>query len=1203
MLTRLAVPIAFVGASLWGSSLTHAAAAEPARASYFADAPEDALIRKLEPGAGCSLVLPDTPASALAKRLRVRATHTTEIAAVDPLTGLAMRQRQRWLPEFGIVLIDSTLVNQSKTARSVKSIRVGDWTFRAADTQDSLRYRTLTYRNAQWYGSTFWTGPDWTRVGKDWHHPGHNTPSVRRFVAPHDGRVAVSGRVYKADTKNGGGDGVRLFVCHRDRVVWNAEINGDDAKGVEPNLTFDVREGDRIRFIVHKRGHIYCDTTRWDPVITYADGRQFRASKGFAAKRQGAGGWFYEMEMDPGGKTGLPRLYAFGRGFALREESLSLGRQVRLSHEDALPVFVLADGGDRSGVALALAAKEPWRLQAALASDGRLAVRLIHREQDADWAIAPGQSVKLPRVVFGAYSGPWAAGMALIQRLLASGRSDLRLEGITEEIAATFRRATATRPTGSPALDLWAMVQADWHRQDKIEDQAASYTAAAARHMEQSRQLIERLRSEHGRALLADEAARLEQFEALMRQSERDLAGWRGLYFRVRWLKREIALANPLMRFGPMLFVKRVPTSYSHLVMQYFGWRARPGGGLFVLDRPGRSLAARDILDGRLAGGCVLEPCLSYDAKRVVFSFVKCPEKALQPGPILNDVDVGFYHIYEVNVDGTGLRQLTSGPYDDLMPAYLPDRGIVFCSTRRRGYARCFGGQFSRRWHVYTLHRMDADGKNLRTLSRHDTNEWFPAVANTGHVLYARWDYIDRDAVTHQNLWASHPDGTNPVALWGNATLSPHCTFQIQPIPGSSKIVFTASAHHSVTGGSIAMVDPRVANNGQDAITRITPEIRFPEAEGRISEYYAAPWPLSEDDFLVAYSPTPLVFEPRPNLRNALGIYLLDRFGNRELLYRDPDIGSTNPRPLAPRPRPPVVASGLPAHAPATGEMVLLDVHEGLGRVARGRIKAIRLIQILPKTTHRANSPPIGVAREENTRAVLGTVPVERDGSAYFVAPAGKPILFQALDEDGFAYQTMRSLTYVQPGERVSCVGCHESRMTAPVNRSVVATRRPPSKIDPGPFGGRPFSFIRVVQPVLDRHCVKCHGGPKPKKGMDLSRAGHRGFTRSYWSLCPDPKKFWGAGTNPKNATEALVPCFGARNRLETTPPGGTYCALGSRLIKMLRAGHNDVKLTADEFQRLAMWIDCNAVFYGAYSAEDQAKQLRGEPLPMPEIQ
>ena len=254
--------------------------------------------------------------------------------------------------------------------------------------------------------------------------------------------------------------------------------------------------------------------------------------------------------------------------------------------------------------------------------------------------------------------------------------------------------------------------------------------------------------------------AELEQLGTLAARPVTSLDERRAIYLRTRWLKRQVVLSNPLLQFGKLLFAKRVPTSYSHLVMQYFGWRARPGGGLFVLDEPGRSLAARDILDGQLASGNVLEPRLSYDARRIVFSFVaRCTARKIR-----------FYHVYEVNVDGTGLRQLTDGPYDDLMPTYLPDGGIAFCSTRRHGHARCFGGQFSPRWHVYTLHRMDADGANLRTLSFHDTNEWFPTVAPRGQILYSRWDYIDRDAVTHQNLWACRPDGTNPSRVWGNAT-------------------------------------------------------------------------------------------------------------------------------------------------------------------------------------------------------------------------------------------------------------------------------------------------------------------------------------------------------------------------------------------------------------------------------------------------
>jgi cytochrome c553 len=232
-------------------------------------------------------------------------------------------------------------------------------------------------------------------------------------------------------------------------------------------------------------------------------------------------------------------------------------------------------------------------------------------------------------------------------------------------------------------------------------------------------------------------------------------------------------------------------------------------------------------------------------------------------------------------------------------------------------------------------------------------------------------------------------------------------------------------------------------------------------------------------------------------------------------------------------------------------------------------------------------------------------VPVEADGSARFIVPAHKPILFQVLDKDGFAYQTMRSLTYVQPGERTSCVGCHEHRMSAPpkTSRIPLALRRPPSAIDPGELGGEPFSFVRVVQPVLDTHCVKCHSGPEPKKGVDLTGTPHNGFTKSYWSLCGNPDDFNGAKTNPQNAAVALVPRFGMRNQVQVTPPGGLYGALGSRLVKMLREGHNKVKLNDSDLRRLAAWIDLNAIFYGVYDPAEQAKQLAGRPIAMPAIQ
>lgn len=949
-----------------------------------------------------------------------------------------------------------------------------------------VQYTPLTYRDAEWYGSTFWTGPDWTRVGRDWHHPGNNNPSIRRFEVPRDGQVTVTGRVFKLHLN---GDGIRAFIRHNNNELWKTEIDGKDDKGSETELTIEVKKGDSLRFIVEKRGNIGCDTTGWDPVVVYKGGERFQASTGFAEKKQGAGCWFYEME----------------------------------------------------GV-------------------GQVAPPIVSSEKPVE-VVAVSQE----------------------------------LQSVLKRLAPTL--APQTEPT------LLTMVLEAWWREDKLDDTAKSYENAVTNHLA------------HARILAEDLGIQLPAEVASVEEGKQDsLDGWRSRYLEVRLLKRKMSLKNPLLKFDELLFCKRAMPSYSHLVMQYYGWRQRGGGGLYMLKKPGYSLEARNIVGNQLPKGSYLEPRLSYDGKKILFSFVECDSNT--PSPVSLKVnesgpDERYFHLYEIGVDGNGLRQLTSGTYDDMMADYLPDGGIVFVSTRRKGYSRCFGGQFSQRWHTYTLHRADGDGQNIRILSHNDVSEWFPSVSSAGQILFARWDYIDRDAVTHQNLWSCRPDGSNPMAVWGNGLPSPHCTFQAKPVPGSQKLVFIASAHHAITAGPVCLLDTSIGLNAPEAVERVTPLI-YPEAEGArgqrpgqyLMEWYESPWPLSENYFLVAYSPYGLRSEGAhgkdPNPDNALGIYLLDRRGNRELIYRDPEIGATTPIPAVARPMPPVLASHLPEKAPQQGEMMIYDVYKGLDGVPRGSIAAIRIVQIFPKTTYVANQPRIGLAGEENGRAILGTVPVESDGSARFLLPAGKKILFQAIDQDGFARRIMRSSTYVQPGEVTSCTGCHEyGATTRPIQSNAsLAMKRPPSVIDPGPFGGRPFSFVEVVQPVLDKHCVGCHGGPKSKNKRDLTATPFNGFTRSYWTLCGNKEK-------PESDAQYLVPRYFQRNQIQVTPADDIRSARRSRLMKMFLdpPGHNNVKLSSDDIRRLAMWIDLNAIFYGVYDQEGQALQLVGQPIPMPEIQ
>jgi hydrazine synthase alpha subunit-like protein/WD40 repeat protein len=1053
-------------------------------------------------------------------------------------------------------------------------------------------YKPLTYSTGTWYESTYWTGPDWTRVGDRWHHPGNLTPSIRRFAVPRDGKVSVTGRVFKLHLE---GDGIRAAIHHNDREIWSAEIDGKDAEGIDPKLSLDVQKGDSVRFIVDKRVAISCDTTGWDPIIAYEDGQAYQASKSFG-KQQGEGQWFYEMESAAATPKAEPRLIAIDSDFVLHR-FLVEDLKEPLSSSRWLPFFVLTDGHDQSCLPLLVTFSGNWTLSAAFDEKQALRVRI-------DGGAGQGTACEVsPRL------GQWTAGL----EMLHAGQDPATAEDASSArraVEASYQRAVAPMAL-APELDLFLAIQDDWLAEDEIDGSAEAYQKAIDNHLSRASELLVQRIAEK---VDPTSKAAAERLLTLRQQASSKPKNAPHVYLQARLLKRQLLLSDPRMDTGPLLFCKRKPPSWSHLVAQYFGWRQRPGGGLFVLEQPGRSIRMKNILGDQLPQGNILEPCLSYDGTRIVFSFVACAD-----GQSHDPADFGvnekggedrYYHIYEVNVDGSGLRQLTSGRYDDMMPAYLPDGDIAFCSTRRRGYSRCFGPEYSNRWDVYTMHRMAADGSSIRRLSANDVNEWFPSVSNQGELLFARWDYIDRDAVTHQNLWAMRPDGTNPIAVWGNAVPAPHCMFQAKAIPGSGKFVFIASAHHSITAGPVCVVDPAIDRNADAAMQRITPG-PFPEAESStIPEYYESPWPLGEDLFLVAYSRLRLRFQGEhmrnPNPDNALGLYLIDNRGNRELIYRDASISSTNPIPLRARPTP---ASLPPAmnekKATPVGEMVVSNVYEGLGNVEPGTIKRLRIVQLFPKSTPLANQPRIGFAGEENGRAILGTVPVEEDGSANFMVPANIPLYFQALDADGFAYQTMRSSTHVQPGERISCVGCHEGAMTAPPASSEfpLALRRRPSKIEPGDLGGRPFSYAETVQPVLDRRCVECHNEKRSDGQIDLTGAPKDGFTRSYWALTEGPVDWRKAMTDPTVLTQARVPTFPQRNQIQMTPPGGAYSARGSRLMSLLREGHEDVQLSPDELARLATWIDMNAIFYGVYDPEQQQRQQRGELVAMPVLQ
>ena len=684
-------------------------------------------------------------------------------------------------------------------------------------------------------------------------------------------------------------------------------------------------------------------------------------------------------------------------------------------------------------------------------------------------------------------------------------------------------------------------------------------------------------------------------------------------------VRRKIAFANPLLRgIDKLLFIKR-HGSQSHICDQYFGWGQRPGGGLFVLSDPfGAKPVLRDVLansvvkKGRLKGkkldaGAFLTPDLSYDGKTILFAYTE-PSRGRGWSPQHS------LHVFKVNVDGTGLEQLTDGNWNDFDPCFMPNGRIAFISERRGGYGRCH----PRPVPTYTLHSMLPDGSDIIALSYHETNEWNPSIDHNGMIVYSRWDYIDRgDCIAH-HPWITYPDGRDARAIHGNYPTArrgrPDAEHQIRAIPGSRRYFATAVPHHGQAYGSLILFDPRIEDDGaMSPVKRFTPEDRFPETEGG-SQRYSTPWPLSENYVICAYAPGGLRDRKNPH-----SLYLLDGFGNRVLIYRDPKAMCQDPIPLRPRKMPPVIphktGNGFPVGHPRQGQAATettatiqcMNVYNGQKPWPEGtKIKALRIVQIFPKATVPINRPDIGIGSETLARGVLGTVPVEDDGSINFTVPSGKLIYFQALDKDGMAVQSMQSVTYTHPGETLTCLGCHESRYKAsvPIASIRTALRRKPSTLKTEGVGSYPVSYPRLVQPVLDKNCVPCHtknnnDKNRKKTAPDLTgapgqwaRGGYGGgkliWSRSYISLTVDKA---GEGDPIKGFAFAFSGRPPGRTPTRTVP--GQFGARGSKLYAHLQKGHHDLKLTPEELHRITLWLDANSLFYGAY--HDLEGQRKGQ--------
>jgi len=561
--------------------------------------------------------------------------------------------------------------------------------------------------------------------------------------------------------------------------------------------------------------------------------------------------------------------------------------------------------------------------------------------------------------------------------------------------------------------------------------------------------------------------------------------------------------------------------------------------------REGTKLYRWDSVTGKLstlledARGGIRDPQLNYDASSILFSYRK--------GGTEN------YLLYEINLDGTGLRQLTTGEYDDFEPTYLPNGEILFVSTRCKRWVNCWLTQ------VATLHRCDSNGQHVRPISSNNEQDNTPWPLPDGRILYTRWEYVDRSQVDYHHLWVANPDGTAQMAWFGN--LHPGTVMiDAKPIPNSDKVVAIFSPGHGWRehAGPVTVLDVKA---GPDALSHAR---KISDDAG-----YRDPWAFSEDSFLAALDGTLVVMDSR---------------GARQEIFRLPEsdlkagMHLHEPRPVTPRPREPIIPERVRLQE-KTGRLVLADIYDGrnMSGIRRGEIKKLLVLETLPMPIHYTGGmDPISYGGTFTLERIVGTVPVEEDGSAYIELPALRSFFFVALDQRDLSVKRMQSFLAVQPGETTSCVGCHEQRTRAPKSSLAAATpvalRHPPSRIQPVEGVPDVIDFPRDIQPILDELCVKCHGYEKTAAGGPwagrLILTGDRGpmFSHSYYML-----------------TIAHLFADG-RNEPKSNYAPRTLGSSASRIFSFVDGSHG-VKASPQQLKLLRLWVETGAAYPGTYAA------------------
>ena len=662
------------------------------------------------------------------------------------------------------------------------------------------------------------------------------------------------------------------------------------------------------------------------------------------------------------------------------------------------------------------------------------------------------------------------------------------------------------------------------------------------------------------------------EFAARLAELEKRLAGggrtaeWDGA---LAALRNEALLANPLLDFDRLLLIERdanrlgLPQNWEgNSSLAHTGYRNR----LAVLS-PLRPDGAIQTLYAPPGDRFVGDVDLDFDATRLMFSM---------PG------DNGRWQVHELPIHGGEPAQLPlvhEPDVDNYDACYLPDGNLMFSSTAPFTGVPCVTGAS----HVANLYRMERATGAIRRLTFDQEHNWCPTVLPDGRILYQRWEYSDIPHFAARILFHMNPDGTDQREYYGSGSYWPNAMFYARPVPGSATaFAAVVGGHHGLPRmGEMALFDTtRGRFEADGAIQRIPgygkkiEPIILDQLTDASWPKFLHPWPLGDKYFLVSAKPTP---------QSKWGIYLADVFDNLVLVREsEGNMALLEPVPLKATPRPPVVPSRIkPGQPDAT--VSILDIYQGpgLAGVPRGTVKQLRVF-----TYHFAyhgmggQTNRVGLDGPWDIKRIMGTVPVEADGSAHFRVPANTPITVQPLDDQGQALQLMRSWMTAMPGEALSCVGCHDSQNSTPPAGSHLALTKPPAEIRPWYGPERGFSFVREVQPVLDRHCAACHDGgngaghappdlraapPVHPAATDPGYNNGTRFTPSYMAL-----RAYVRGHTIESDLHMLTP--------------GEFSADTTELIQLLRAGHQGVNLTTEDWDRLITWIDLNTPAHGTWT-------------------